>query len=109
MGTNRKENGLSTLKLILIIVGSIIAAVGIIFLIMKFLQKKGERRSFKSCCCDDIDGWEFDDDLLNDLRFDDCEECDCEETYAPEASEEISAAVDEAIEAISSITDEENE
>lgn len=111
MGRNKKNEGLSTLQLLLIITGSIVAAVGIIFLIMKFCKKNADKRALKSCYCDDADEWEFDDDLLDDLRFDDGVECGCccdECEPKSEMSEEISAAVDEAIEAISSVAKEED-
>lgn len=111
MRNNRKENGgLSALQLILIITASIVAAVGIVFVVMTILKKRNEKRALKSCHCDDFDEWEFDDDLLDDLRFDDDEDCGCCHCHdtedESEVSDELSAAVDEAIEAISAISDD---
>ncbi len=115
MKTNKSErNGLSTLQLILIITVSIVAAVGIVFLVLTFLKKKNEKRAIKNCNCDELDEWTFDDDLLSDLCFDDeeyeedCGCCHCHDDES-EVSDELSAAVDEAIEAISSISDEDAE
>ena len=85
---NQKNSGMSTLKLILIITGSIVAAAGIIFLILKLLKKKAGK-DLDCCCCDDE--WEFDDDMLGDLRFDDEECADCDG---------IDAAIDDAIDAV---------
>ncbi len=110
MRNNRKENGLSTLQLVLIITASIVAAVGIVFAVMAIIKKRNEKRALKNCHCDEIDEWEFDDDLLSDLRFDDEDEdcgcCHCHDEDEPEVSDELSAAVDEAIEAISAINDD---
>lgn len=86
---NQKNSGMSTLKLILIITGSIVAAAGIIFLILKLLKKKKAGKDLDCCCCDDE--WEFDDDMLGDLRFDDEECADCDG---------IDAAIDDAIDAV---------
>ncbi len=113
MKTNKNErNGLSTLQLILIITTAILAAVGIVFLVLSFLKKRDEKRAIKNCNCDELDEWTFDDDLLSDLCFDDEDEdcgcCHCHDDE-PEVSDELSAAVDEAIEAISSISDEDAE
>lgn len=85
---SKNSGGMSALKLILIITGSIVAAAGIIFLILKLI-KKNKAEKLDCCCCDDE--WEFDDDLLGDLRFDD-EECGCED---------MDAAIDDAIDAVS--------
>lgn len=95
MKNNKK--GLSPIALILIITTSIVAATGIILLVLKFVQKKREKKALESCdCCDcdDLDSWEFDDaDILGDLSFDD------EELYAHN-DEQVAASVDEAIEAV---------
>lgn len=98
MKDNKKNSGLSPLALILIITASIVAAVGIVVFVLKFLDKKRKQKAIGSCDCCDLDDWDLgDDDLLGDLAFDDEEE----------VPEEITAAVDEAIEAISSVSDEE--
>ncbi len=101
-----KKSGITPFKLALIITGSIIAAAGIIFLVVKLMKKAQEKKLLASCdcgcdCCDEA--WEFDEDMLGDLRFDDEECCDC----GCSSDDEISAAVDEAIEAIESVTEEE--
>ena len=108
MRKQNKNSGINALKLALVITASIVAAAGIIFLVVKLL-KKAEERKMLSCdcgcdCCDD--DWGFDEDVLGDLRFDD-EECECGCSKDSEASSEISAAVDEAIEAIEAVSDEE--
>ncbi len=108
MRKQNKNSGINGLKLALIITGSIVAAAGIIFLVVKLI-KKAEERKMLSCgcgcdCCDD--DWGFDEDMLGDLRFDD-EEYECECSKAKDTSDEISAAVDEAIEAIEAVSDEE--
>ncbi len=110
MRKQNKNSGINGLKLALIITGSIVAAAGIIFLVVKLI-KKAEERKMLSCdcgfdcdCCDE--DWGFDEDMLGDLRFDDEEdECDC--CKAKDTSDEISAAVDEAIEAIEAVSEEE--
>ena len=92
MRNNKKENGISALQLVIIITASIVAAVGIVFAVMTIIKKKNEKRALKNCCCDDIDEWEFDDDLLGDLRFDDDDEgcgcCHCHDDDEPEVSDE---------------------
>lgn len=114
MKKHNKNSGISPLKLALIITGSIVAAAGIIFVVVKLIKKAEEKKALAACdcgccdCCDDA--WDFgDDDILGDLRFDeedaDCCEggCDCADCV----SDEISAAVDEAIEAIEAVSEEE--
>lgn len=112
MRKHNKNSGISPLKLALIITGSIVAAAGIIFIAVKLIKKAQEKKALAACdcgccdCCDDA--WEFGDDMLGELRFDDDEECcgdgcDCEDGV----SDEISAAVDEAIEAIEAVSEEE--
>lgn len=102
-----KNSGISPLKLALIITGSIVAAVGIIMLVIKFIKKKQEQKALEAgeCGCDCCaDGWEFDEDMLGELDFDDDDECcECDNCV----SDEISEAVDEAIEAIGDLTDDE--
>ena len=103
MTNNKKNSGLSPLALILIITASIVAAVGIVILVLKFIEKHREKKALDSCGCCDLDGWDLsDEDLLGDLSFDDGE-CCCGECEVPE---EISAAVDEAIEAISAVSED---
>ncbi len=88
---SKNSGGMSALKLILIITGSIVAAAGIIYLVLKFLKKKNAGK-LDCCCCDDE--WEYDDeDLLGDLRFDDEECCDC-------GCEDIDSAIDDAIDSV---------
>ncbi len=107
MRKHNKNSGISPLKLALIITGSIVAAAGIIFVVVKLLKKADEKRALAACdcgccdCCDD--GWEFDEDMMGELRFDEDEEC-CDGACV---SDEISAAVDEAIEAIEAVSEEE--
>ncbi|MBQ8551851.1 MAG: hypothetical protein IJ428_03450 [Clostridia bacterium] len=113
MRKHNKNSGISPLKLALIITGSIVAAAGIIFVAVKLVKKAQEKKALAACdcecgcdCCDDA--WEFDDDMLGELRFDEDEDCcedDCE--CGSCVSDEISAAVDEAIEAIEAVSDEE--
>lgn len=98
MRKSDRNSKLSPLALVIIITTSIIAAVGIVILVLKFIEKMREKKALASCgCCDcdELDSWDFgDEDLLGDLAFDD------EEVEVPE---EISAAVDEAIDAISAV------
>ncbi len=89
---SKNSGGISTLKLILIITGSIIAAAGIIFLVYKILKKKQARKALDGCCFCDDDEWELDDDILGELRFDDDECC-----------ENLSESVDDAIDAVESV------
>lgn len=91
----KNSGGMSTLKLILVITGSITLAAGIIFVVYKLLKKRQQEKALKGCCCED-DDWELDDDILGDLCFDD-EPCDCGN---------ITDAVDEAIEAVESVIEE---
>ena len=93
MRNQSKNSGISTLKLILIITGSIVAAAGIIFLVYKLLKKKQANKGFDGCCFCDDDEWELDDDILGELRFDD-DECDCNN---------ITESVDDAIDAVESV------
>ena len=88
------KNGLSPLALVLIITASIVAAVGIILLVLKLVQKKREKSALDYCdCCDELGDWEFDDeDLFGDLAFD--------------GDEEIAASVDEAIDAVGEVSAE---
>ncbi len=91
---SKNSSGISTLKLILIITGSIVAAAGIIFLVYKLLKKKQAKKAFDGCCfCEDED-WELDDDILGELRFDDDEDCDCDN---------LTESVDDAIDAVESV------
>ena len=111
-----KNSGMSALKLALIITGSIVVAAGIIFAVVSLIKKHRERKALAACdCCDCCeDDWSFDDDMLGELRFDDededehehCCACGCADCES-EVPDDISAAVDEAIEAIESISDEE--
>ena len=95
---SKNSGGMSTLKLILIITGSIVAAAGIIFVVYKLIKKAQAKKALgEGCCLCDEDEWEFDDDILGDLRFDDEELCDCDS---------ITDAVDEAIEAVESVIEE---
>ena len=88
------KNGLSPLALVLIITASIVAAAGIILLVLKLVQKKREKSALDCCdCCDELDSWEFDDeDLFGDLSFD--------------GDEEIAASVDDAIDAVAEVSAE---
>ncbi len=91
MNNSKKNSGLSPLALIFIITASIVAAVGIVFLVLNILKKRRAKKL--EPWCDDIDSWELDDDLLNDLRFDNDDECDCD---CECGCGEISIAADEA-------------
>ena len=87
-----KEHKISPLKLALIITGSVVAAAGIVLLILKLVKKSKANKALDCCdCCDCGDEWfDGDEDLLGDLRFDD----------DADASDDITDAVDEAIEAV---------
>ena len=100
MNNSKKNSGLSPLALILIITASIVAAVGIVFLVLNILKK--QRAKKLEPWCDDVDSWELDDDLLSDLRFDDDDECCC----GCDCHDDIAEAVDGAIEEIEAVTDE---
>ncbi len=104
MRNSRKNSGLSPLALILIITTSIVAAVGIVLLVLNICKKRRAKKL--DPWYDDSDSWELDDDLLGELRFDDEDECCCGCDCGEEVSDDIANAVDEAIEAIESVTDE---
>ena len=90
-----ETNGISALKLALIITGSIVAAAGIVLIIAKLLKKKKEADGY---CCDcgcDEEWFDGDEDFLGELRCDD--DCCCD------SDDDIAAAVDEAIEAIEEV------
>ena len=84
----RCESGsASAPKLVLIITGSIIAAAGILLLIMKLCKKKHACKLHDFCCHDDsdsIDSWDIDEDALSELELDDedetCEACGCDDS-----------------------------
>ncbi len=101
MNNSKKNSGLSPLALILIITASIVAAVGIVFLVLNILKKRRAKKL--EPWCDDADSWELDDDLLSDLRFDDDDECCCG------CHDDIAEAVDSAIEEIEAVADEMDE
>ncbi len=101
MNNSKKDSGLSPIALIIIITASIVAAVGIVFLVLNILKKRRAKKL--EPWCDDAESWELDDDLLNDLRFDDDDECCC----GCDCDDEIADAVDDAIEAISAVAEEE--
>ena len=83
MNNSKKHSGLSPLALILIITASIVAAVGIVFLVMNIIKKR--RAKTIEPWCDDAESWELDDDLLDDLRFDDEEDAEASDEAAVEA------------------------
>lgn len=103
MNNSKKNSGLSPLALILVITVSIVAAVGIVFLVLNILKKSRAKKLVP--WCDDAESWELDEDLLNDLRFDDEDECCC--GCDCDCDDEIADAVDDAIEAISAVAEEE--
>ncbi len=96
----KKCESSSALKLALIITGSIVAAAGIILLIVKLCKKSGAKHVC-DCCCDELDNsdsWDIDEDALGELELDDdccdgdctdccgCDEAPVEETEAPAES-----------------------
>ncbi len=101
MKNQKKKSGLSALQLVLIITGSIIAAAGILFLILQICKKKCNKKAIDACCCegdlDDLDGWDIDEDILSELDFDDDELCcceDCAECAIEDAAEDNDTAAD---------------
>ncbi|MCI8388088.1 MAG: hypothetical protein HFE63_06425 [Clostridiales bacterium] len=94
------ENSMSALKLILIITGSIVAAVGILCMIMKLCKKKHCLKPVECCCGHDedtVDSWDIDEDVLDDLILDD-DDCGCVECSNPECGS-CGVAAEEAAEA----------
>lgn len=93
----KSKKSLSPIALVIIITTSIVAAAGIIWLALKFIQKKREKKALECCdLCDDLDSWDLDDsDIIGDLSFDD------EELYA---HDDVAVAVDEAIDAVGKIS-----
>ncbi len=86
-----KETKFSPLKLALIITGSIVVAAGIVLLILKLLKKKKANAALDcGCDCGCEDEWfDGDEDYLGELAGDD----------------DITSAVDEAIEAVEAVTE----
>lgn len=93
--SNRKSDSMSALKLALIITGFIVAAAGIVLLIVKLCKKKCHTKKVCDCCFDDeesIDSWDIDEDALGELELDDdcdccCDSCEKEETAEAEKEE----------------------
>lgn len=88
----KKCDSSSALKLALIITGSIVAAAGIIMLIIKLCKKSGAKH-ICDCCCDELDNndsWDIDEDALGELELDDdcCEDCSCCECGCGDADAE---------------------
>lgn len=100
------EEGCGALKLALIITGSIVAAAGIILLLLKLFKRKHVKLPC-DCCCDDHesdDSWDIDEDVLNELELDDSDEdetkgCDAEAEDTEEEVEE--ASEDEEVSGVS--------
>lgn len=95
----KKCDSMSALRLALIITGSIVAAAGVILLIVKLCKKKSH--TSKACeCHDDFssnDSWDIDEDALGDLELDDDCDCDCCCGANPEQeTEEASAPASES-------------
>ena len=90
----------STLKLVLIITGSILAAAGIIFAIIKFCKKKAKAKDAEAETETDEtetqdENWDIDEKIIESLELD--EEAEKEEAPA-EAADESAAAADESAE-----------
>ena len=86
------EEGCGALKLALIITGSIVAAAGIILLLLKLFKRKHVKLP---CDCCSVDSWDFEVDFLNELELDDSDEdetkgCDAEAEDTEEEVEEAS-------------------
>ena len=104
---NKKNCGsMSALKLALIITGSIVAAAGIVVLILSICKKKCHKKHVCDCCgeTESNDSWDIDEDALSELELDDddccCDECgahDVEEDGEP-AEAETEAATEEKAE-----------
>ncbi|MBE6610882.1 MAG: hypothetical protein E7632_00200 [Ruminococcaceae bacterium] len=97
MKKTNKKSGLSAFQLILIITGSIIAAAGILFVILQICKKKANKKAADACCCedelDDLDAWDIDEDILSELALDD-EECCCDCADCAECASEEDAEAD---------------
>jgi hypothetical protein len=68
------QNEMSALKLAMIITGSIVAAAGIILIIMRVCKKKHQHKVHDCCCgidADEADSWDIDEDVLTELELDD--------------------------------------
>ena len=77
---NCKKNceSMGAVKLALIITGSIVAAAGVILLLIKLCKKKCHTKKVCDSCHEDLgpsDSWDIDEDVLGDLELDD--DCDC--------------------------------
>ena len=92
----KKCESMSALKLALIITGSIVAAAGIVLLIVKLCKKKCHTKRVCDCAGDfgTNDSWDIDEDALGDLELDD--DCDCDCCCGDDAEEEIEKAADDA-------------
>ena len=94
----KKCESMRALKLALIITGSIVAAVGIVILILKLCKKKCHANQVCDCCCDESesnDSWDIDEDALGELELDD-DDCCCDECGADDAEEDGEASAPEA-------------
>ena len=68
-----QNESMNALRLAIIITGSIVAAAGIILIIMRFC-KKSHPHKIHECCgidSDEADSWDIDEDILNELELDD--------------------------------------
>lgn len=88
---NCKKNcgSMSALKLALIITGSIVAAAGVVALILSLCKKKHHVKNHVCDCCDapeSSDSWDIDEDALGELELDD--DCCCDECGAHDAEED---------------------
>ncbi len=95
--SKKVESSMSPLTLALIITGSIVAAAGIVLLILKLVKKKPAKACACDCCdeLDDIDSWELDEEFLASLGLED-DEVEVETVDAPvEAVEEVVEAAAE--------------
>ncbi len=102
MKNSTKKTGLSPLQLALIIGASVIAAVGILILIMQICKKKANKKAADACCCEgdleDIEAWDIDEDILAELGLDEDETeeiCGCADCACTCESDETEDAADE--------------
>ena len=87
---NKKNcESMSALKLALIITGSIVAAAGIVVLILSICKKKCHKKHVCDCCDapESNDSWDIDEDALGELELDD-DDCCCDECGAHDAEED---------------------
>lgn len=69
-----QNESMNALKLAIIITGSIVAAAGIILIIMR-IYRKNHQHKIHDCCCgidgEEADSWDIDEDILTELELDD--------------------------------------